>query len=338
MKHVRIFLDVPPTRYDKASVPNFFYNINLLLHLSLLCQLVTRMNFIRLVDLNRLHFTMITAVCIVLEEENRRLLSEERLSRSAIPRRRLNIDDVYNQLGPQYFRRAYRMTFDDFRLLESYVSPYMSYAKSKKGRNGPVPTECALSATIRFLAGGAVYDIMQTHGVSHSTLYNCIWHTIAAINNCPHLKFKFPRKHEDQLALAAEFTKRSQAGFCCCVGCIDGMLLWIDRPTAEDCRQMKTGDAKFHCTRKGKFGFNLQAVCDAHGRFMSVWIKTPGASSDFLSFLRSDLYFKLENNLLKEGLVIFGDSAYVSNSYMVTPYRRGRGGHRDDFNYYQSQV
>jgi hypothetical protein len=101
---------------------------------------------------------------------------------------------------------------------------------------------------------------------------------------------------------------------------------------------MKTGDARFYCSRKGRYGFNLQAVCDANGRFTRVWIKTPGASSDFLSFIRSDLYNELENGLLLEGLVLFGDSAYVSNCYMVTPYRKTRSGVRDDFNYYQSQV
>lgn len=117
------------------------------------------------------------------------------------------------------------------------------------------------------------------------------------------------------------------------------MLLWIEKPTDADCHEMKTGDARFHCSRKGKYGFNLQGVCDAHCRFTAMWVKNPGASSDFLSFIRSDLYQKLEHDkLLKDGLVLFGDSAYVSNEYMVTPYRKTRDGPKGDFNYFQSQV
>ena len=138
--------------------------------------------------------------------------------------------------------------------------------------------------------------------------------------------------------MAHEFKAKSFGNFDCYVGCVDGMLLWIEKPSKADCLEMKTGDARFYCSRKSRYGFNLQAVCDAHCRFTRVWIKTPGASSDFLSFLRSELYSELEDNLLMDGLVLFGDSAYVSNNYMVTPYRKARSGFKDDFNFYQSQV
>lgn len=283
-------------------------------------------------------FAMIVYMQTDLENESEVILAEGRLARTAIPRVRTSIEEIYQRLGPNHFRRSHRMSFEDFQVLADAVSPYMDYANCNRGRNGPIPLRTALSATLRFMSGGSVYDIMQTHGLSHSSLYNCVWHTILAINRCSILQMQFPSTHEEQRKVANEFKSKSTAGFDCCVGCIDGMLLWIEKPTKVDCCKMKTGEARFYCSRKSRFGFNLQAVCDAHGRFMQVWIKTPGASSDFLSFLRSNLYSELENGLLSEGFALFGDSAYVSNNYMVTPYRKARSGPRDDFNFYQSQV
>jgi hypothetical protein len=90
----------------------------------------------------------------------------------------------------------------------------------------------------------------------------------------------------------------------------------------------------------GKASFyNLQAVADADGKFLAVWLIHPASSSDFISFLRSKLYSRLTTHgFLDEGLVIFGDNAYVSTEYMVTPYKNVRAGPRDDYNFFHSQL
>ena len=38
------------------------------------------------------------------------------------------------------------------------------------------------------------------------------------------------------------------------------------------------------------------------------------------------------------GLALFGDNAYVSTDFMVTPYKNVRAGLKDNLNFYQSQV
>ena len=59
----------------------------------------------------------------------------------------------------------------------------------------------------------------------------------------------------------------------------------------------------------------------------------------FFIFIRSSLYRSLQvPGYLYPGLVIFGDLAYVNNSYMVTPYKNGRAGERDNFNFFHSQL
>ena len=58
-----------------------------------------------------------------------------------------------------------------------------------------------------------------------------------------------------------------------------------------------------------KFGLNMQAVSDVHGRILDFSINYGGASSDCLAFEASDLFQKLENGILDEGSTFFGDNA-----------------------------
>ena len=97
-----------------------------------------------------------------------------------------------------------------------------------------------------------------------------------------------------KLAIAKEFQKDSKAGFNNCVGCIDGLLIWICKPSNRECELCHCGAKKFFCSRKNKFGLNLQAVCDARGRFLDVSIEHPGATSDFLAFMTSSLKRMIE--------------------------------------------
>jgi DDE superfamily endonuclease len=52
-----------------------------------------------------------------------------------------------------------------------------------------------------------------------------------------------------------------------------------------------------------------------------------------------ELFRKLETKgFLAPGLCLFGDNAYVSTPYMATPYKNVKGGSKDDYNFYHSQV
>ena len=62
---------------------------------------------------------------------------------------------------------------------------------------------------------------------------------------------------------------------------------------------------------------------------------------DYLGYVRSTFYGKCKdtvNPLLKPGLVIFGDNAYVSSDFVVVPYTSGASKNKDDFNHYHSQI
>jgi DDE superfamily endonuclease len=100
-------------------------------------------------------------------------------------------------------------------------------------------------------------------------------------------------------------------GFDNCVGCVDGLLIWINKPNKRDLLATKSGATKFYCGRKNKYGLNMQATCDADRKFLDVEIQHPGATSDFLAFQTSDLNNKLQSpSFLHPDLTIYGNCAY----------------------------
>ena len=258
-------------------------------------------------------------------------------------RKRKSVSDIFKEQGAYYTRRAYRMDKESFWELHKLIHPYLRSKRSRKrkvgAKNGLISTAVRLICALRYFAGGSPHDIALVHGVSHSAVFVSVWKVVDAVNQCPELGFEFPSDHDAQFKLAEGFARRSKAGFKNCAGAIDGMLLWIEKPTAADCEEAECGPAKFFCGRKSKFGLNFQAICDAEGRFLDVFIGNPTSTSDFLSFTTSPIYFKLDvPNFLAKGLSIFGDSAYVNCRYMVTPFKAVKSGPKDAFNYYQSQL
>lgn len=127
---------------------------------------------------------------------------------SATPRRRRSVYDLFDELGPTYTRRAYRMERNSFFELHRLLFPFLNFQlmryrnggseeeeaniplQRNGARNGRVPSTSRLSIAIRYFAGGSVYDIALTHGVSVMEVYKSIWMIVDAVNNCPDLQLR----------------------------------------------------------------------------------------------------------------------------------------------------
>ena len=270
------------------------------------------------------------------------------------PKTRMDACFIFESLGPKYTRRAYRMEAAHFFKLHRLLFPLkrnhlvrpagnnQQFQQRLGARNGLIPTTIRLAAAIRYFAGASPYDLSVLHGMSVCEVYNSVWIVVAAINSCTatELKIEFPSTHAEQLRLAKGFQELSTANFDCCVGAIDGILIWTERPTRSECAEAQWGPLKYMCGRKKKFGLNMMGTVDYRGRFLNVEIRHPGSTSDYLAFATSELKADLETpGFLYPGLVLFGDNAYSNSSYMVTPFKAGKEGELgDDFNYYQSQL
>lgn len=192
--------------------------------------------------------------------------------------------------------------------------------------NGRIDTSIRLAVALRYFAGGSPYDVITTFGISHSEVFPSVWYVVDAINKTKQFDILYPESHEEQKKIAEGFKEASSVNFDCCAGAIDGILIWILKPTLADAKAVGVDQQKFMCGRKHKFGLNCQAVCDVRGRFLDISITCGGASSDVVAFEGSDLKRRLDLGLLALNLILFGDNAYINSKYMVTPYPNTSGG------------
>ena len=206
-------------------------------------------------------------------------------------------------------------------------------------QNGEIRLESHLAVALRYFAGGSYLDIPISHGIGKTDVYHSVRAVVHATNRCPRLQFRFPATVAECQEIAADFTFRSKAGFDNCVGCIDGMLLWIEKPFPKECEKVGVDSGKFYCSQKAKFGLNLQGVCDAHCTFKYISVQHPASASDYLSFVTSSLYQQLmEGSGLPNGYCLYGDNAYVNKTCMSVPFPNMSSSPRDEYNYYQSQI
>ncbi len=122
------------------------------------------------------------------------------------------------------------------------------------------------------------------------------------------------------------------------LGAMDGILVWIHKPSAEESVKAGCSETKFFCGRKHKFGLNCQAVCDSRGKFLEVSIVFPGSTSDCLAFEGMSLFLQLESGLLAPGLCLFGENANLNSICIATPYPAASGGSKDAYKFYHSQL
>ena len=247
------------------------------------------------------------------------------------------------------------MDYETFKLLHDLLKPRIDeYISNNNNRtdytttgdmpmfyqqNGEIKSDIRLGAALRFFAGGSYLYITISHAIGKTDVYCSVWSVVHAANQCPSLQFKFPTTVTECKEVAEEFTFRSQAGFNNCVGCIDGMLVWTEKPLSTQCDKVGVDSGKFFCGQKGKYGLNLQGVCDVKRRFTYISVQHPATASDYLSFVTSSLYQQLtERSGLPSGFCLYGDNAYVNESYMCFPFPNTSSGPKDAYNYYQSQV
>jgi hypothetical protein len=150
--------------------------------------------------------------------------------------------------------------------------------------NGPISRNVRLACAIRWFAGGSTYDIMTTYGLGHTDTINSYWYVLDAINKDAGFNIMYPDNHDKQRSIAQGFYEVSSAGFGCCAGAEDGILIWIHKPSEKDCTNARCSSGKFFCGRKKKYGLNCQAICDVQSRILDISIIYPGLTSDCLAF------------------------------------------------------
>ena len=120
--------------------------------------------------------------------------------------------------------------YASFRRLAALLCPLIIAAcGTKRARrycpNGLISPDVRLACAIRWFAGGSTYDTMSTFGISHTETINSYWYVVDAIFQHPRFEIANPNDHKKQQSIAAGFAEMSSAGFRCCSGAIDGILI-----------------------------------------------------------------------------------------------------------------
>jgi hypothetical protein len=98
-----------------------------------------------------------------------------------------------------------------------------------------------LAIALQDLVGGSVYDLAPLFGVGRCEAFQSVWMVVESI----HVTYNFD--HDSQRVLARQFASWLQAGFNCCVGAVDGILIWILQPSLLCCFQSGCDASKFFC-------------------------------------------------------------------------------------------
>jgi len=138
--------------------------------------------------------------------------------------------------------------------------------------NGIISTSVRLGIAIRYFAGGSPYDIMVKFGVSHTSVFESVWIVVEAVNMLPAMKIEYPSDVEEQKKIAKGFCDASKVRFDCCAWEINGILIWMHKPSMKEADAAGVGQKKILCGRKNKFGLNCQAVSDVRGRILEIGI------------------------------------------------------------------
>jgi hypothetical protein len=266
---------------------------------------------------------------------------------SQIRFKRKTFEELRDSLFNWLFCHTYHMSKSSFENLYAIIQhrledeflPRGGGACGLQGSSYIISAKIRLSISLRYFAGGAIYDIMLVHGVSLQSVYDSVWGVLDVINNTPKLDFHFSRK-EQQHEIAAGFCARSGAGFDNVVGAIDRLLICTLMPSLLECEAMNCGQSNFQCHRKDKNGLNLQAICDHNLKFTWIEMKWPAATSDYMAWVTSSLVMELEDDMgmLIKGDTLVGDCVYVKNLFMATLLKGYLGGYEDEYNFYLSQL
>jgi hypothetical protein len=184
---------------------------------------------------------------------------------------------------------------------------------------------------------------MGTYGISHTDIMDSVWHVVEAVNNYPQFQITYPSSVvEQEKNVAGGFEKASSVGFNVCAGSVDGILIWMQKPNVNEAKRVGVDQRKFLCGRKHKFGLNCQAVADVNGKILDISVVYGASAADCVAFEASDLHARLEDDLLQNGYVLFGDDAYLNSFFMATPYSNVSGNpnkkSKDNYNFFHSQL
>lgn len=217
----------------------------------------------------------------------------------------MEIDD----LSDEAIQSVYRFNRSQISFIEKKLEPIIDNSYQNETLRGRrLTTEQHLVIALKFYGHGSSFrNLGEQYGVGIGTVSRVINSVTNAIPLAFSDSIKVPTTREGCQEIATNFY--AVAGIPNIIGCVDGTLIPIQRPTINE---------HVYVSRKGYHSINAMAVCRDDLRFVYVDASFPGATQDAAVFRESKLREAFCNGIIPQGYLI-GDSGYALSTHLLTP-------------------
>jgi hypothetical protein len=247
-----------------------------------------------------------------------------------VKRNRVGLEEELRSLDEPTFTRMFRMNKNIFFQLHEKCQTRIK-RQSQRGdkmarlsSGSPVTTLILLAATIRWLAGGSLWDISFMFKMSHKTIHFYKYKVIDSINHATRGNITFPRSEAGLAALAKGFAgigKGMGRAIPGVVAAVDSVCVQRKAPCARrDENGVFSTSIGQAFNRKGYFATTMLAFVDSNLRFLSISMSCYASSHDSTLFSASSFGKIVAEGGLDPKWLIVGDDAFVCRGNIITPY------------------
>ncbi len=107
--------------------------------------------------------------------------------------------------------------------------------------NGSIINMTRIACASQNFFGASAYDLMANFDISHLEVMKSVWFVVETVNQVDEFRIQYPMDTDMQQKVADNFSAFSGVGFPNCAGCIDGLLIWIEKPPEEEAKRAGIG-------------------------------------------------------------------------------------------------
>ena len=129
-------------------------------------------------------------------------------------------------------------------------------------------------------------------GISYKSALKMFWGFVECFINLKELGLYFPR-HEWESFILNLFKEIIRGSFVNIIGDIDGILIFILKPTFFECIEVRCIKGLIELSQKDKYGLNVQYICYPKLHFWWIGVKCSVSTSDYMEWIMTTLFQKL---------------------------------------------
>ena len=224
------------------------------------------------------------------------LYGEPRVYQTPVP--------IFSLTNEKFFK-LYRYDKATFQGICDMIKDDLHHPKTAKRIS--IPESYQLAIALRYYATGEFQiDVGEGLHVSQTTVNRCITAVSKALDKRFDDYVRWPTDAATRNQIKGSFFEK--AGFPNVIGAIDGTHIRIVKPNRDEYQ---------YVNRKLYHSLNVQAVCDADGKFTNMEVRWPGSAHDSFILRQSCVWDYMENTPFHG--YILGDSGYPLRQWLMTP-------------------